>query len=78
MGVLQTIISVPQIAQNTGESLDEKAERAELLRKLEALPTHELRRLVGLASPMYTEALPCASAAEQGDSAGSGNNQVRS
>ena len=58
--------------------IESDTERAELLRKLEALPTHELRRLVGLASPMCTKALPCASAAEQGDPAESGNNQVRS
>ena len=78
MGVLQTIISVPQIAQNAGELLDETAERAELLQKLEALPTHELRRLVELAAPMDTKALPCFSAADRGGSAESGNNEVRS
>ena len=65
MGVLQTIISVPQIAQNAGEPLDEKAERVELLRKLEALPTHELRRLGGLAAPMDTKALPYFSAVSE-------------
>ena len=53
--------------------LDADTERTELLRKLEAMPTEKLRRLVEFADSMDIKALPCASASEQGGSAESGD-----
>ena len=64
---------ISDFATTPAAPLDADTERAELLRKLEAMPMEKLRRLVEFADSMDIKALPCAFAAEPGDSAESGD-----